>query len=213
MTDLVRRWLRVAFEQLLGHQNESRRAKAALKSAVGDERLLNWMQFTIGSEPFDSRHFSPVHKSRQVKTPANRDAVHDCGAAPAESLPAALASAKEAEVAPQNLEQRLVCGNLGDCGPAVEFESDRPPVVLLHQSLPNGRFCARRRARSTRSGVSGISVMRTSIASYSAFPIAGDTQNMPVSPTPLAPNGPCLCGTSTSSPVRSSGRSSIPGIL
>src|SRR5881409_202657 len=103
MTDLVRRWLRVAFEQLLGHQNESRRAKAALKSAVGDERLLNRMQFAAGSEPFDSRDFSPVDESRQVETPANRDAVHDCRTAPAQSLPAALASAKKAEVAPKPL--------------------------------------------------------------------------------------------------------------
>src|SRR6266581_6515695 len=201
MTDLVRRWLRVAFEQLLGHQNESRRAKAALKSAIGDERLLNRMQFTTGSEPFDSRNFSSVHKSRQVKTPANRDAVHDCSAAAAESLPAALASAKKTEVATQNLEQGLVSGDLGNCRPAVEFESDRPPVTWVHQLLPNGLFCAWRRARSTRSGVSGISVRRTSIASYKAFPIAGETQNMPVSPTPLAPNGPCRCGTSTISPL------------
>src|SRR5207247_6475172 len=179
MAALVRRWLRGAFEQLLGHQNESRRAKAALKSAVGDEGLLNRMQFTAGSEPFDSRDFSPVHKSRQVKTTANRDAVHDCRAASAESLPAALASAKETEVAPQNLEQRLVCGDLGDCRPAVEFESDRPPVVLLHQSLPSGRFCARRRARSTRSGVSGISVLRTSTPSYKPCPMSGKTHHMP----------------------------------
>src|SRR5207249_11714582 len=142
MADLVRRWLRVAFEQLLGHQNESRRAKAALKSAVGDEGLLNRMQFTAGSEPFDSRDFSPVHKSRQVKTTANRDPVHDCRAASAESLPSALASAKETEVAPHNLELRLACGDLGACRPAVAFASDRLPVVLLHPSIPSVVFCS-----------------------------------------------------------------------
>jgi hypothetical protein len=52
-------------------------------------------------------------------------------------------------------------------------------------------------ARSTASGVSGSSVTRTPIASWTALAIAGDTPKVPDSPRPLAPNGPFVCSAAT----------------
>src|SRR2546430_11128227 len=143
-----------------------------------------------GSEALDGGHFSPVRIGGQIEPPADRDTIHERRAAAAESLAATFACPEKTEVAPQNLEQRLVCCDFTNRRAAIQLESDRPAMGFRHQSLPKGRVCAWRRARKTRSGVSGISVTRTSTASYRAFPIAGETQNIPVSPTPLAPNGP-----------------------
>ena len=89
-------------------------------------------------------------------------------------------------------------------------EQGEPEAAV--RPLAQGRRL-RRSARHTFSGVSGISNIRTPTASYSALAIAGDPLNMPVSPMPLAPNGPPACGTSTSSAVISAGISSRPGSL
>ena len=64
VTDLIRSWLRVPLEQLLGHQNEPRRAKAALERAVRNKGFLDRMEFVAGAESLDSKHFSSIDKSR-----------------------------------------------------------------------------------------------------------------------------------------------------
>ena len=49
---LTRRLVRLA-EEYRGSQQHSRRAKAALETAVIDKRLLQWVQCTAAPETFD----------------------------------------------------------------------------------------------------------------------------------------------------------------
>src|SRR5438105_4944399 len=205
MTNLFCCRIRMPLEQFPGHQDKSWRAKTTLESAVLDERLLDRVQLIAGSESLDGNDFGAIHKSRQIKTPAHRDSIDERRTAAAEPLPATFTCPKKTELAAQNLEQGLVRSDLRNSRPPVQLESYGPAMRFLHQSTPKGKFCACRKARNTRSAVSGISVMRTSIASNTALPLAGQTQHLPVSPTPFAPNGPCRWGTSTSSPLISSG--------
>ena len=55
--------------------------------------------------------------------------------------------------------------------------------------------------------------MRTPTASWIAFAIAAETPNVPVSPTPFAPNGPLSWRASTMSFTKTGGTSRMPGIL
>src|SRR5438128_3477288 len=165
MADLVCCRFRMPLEQFLRHQDEPRRAKAALESAVLDERLRDRMQLAAGSESLDGNDCSAVGKSRQVKTSAHRDPVHECRTTAAEPLPATLACSIQTELATQDLEQGFMSGDLRNCRTPIQLESDGPAMSSLHHSLPNGRSWAWRNARNTRSAVSGISVMRTSMAS------------------------------------------------
>src|SRR6267378_7171938 len=155
----------MAVEQFLGHKNESRRAKAALECAVRNKGFLDRMEFGTEGESLHSSDFSSIDKSRKVETPAHSNSVHECRTAATEPLPATFACSEKTEIPPQDLDQSLMCGDLGNSGTAIQLESDGPPVCLSHYSLSRGCSCAWRNARSTRSGVSGISIIRTSIAS------------------------------------------------
>src|SRR5262245_37125796 len=94
---------------------------------------------------------------------------------------------------------------------AVEGEADG--AGRAHWSSPSGVLFLARIARNTDSALSGSSVTRTPQASSIALAIAGDTQNVAVSPTPLAPNGPFDWLAATVSFSITRGTSSIPGIL
>src|SRR6185437_11261817 len=48
MPDLIFVWIGVFVEQLAGHQDETRRAIAALERAAGDEGLLYRIELTVG---------------------------------------------------------------------------------------------------------------------------------------------------------------------
>src|SRR5215813_15269259 len=99
--------------------------------------------------------------------------------------------------------------DLGRDRRAVESELDRAG----HHSSASGLLSLARSARNTASALSGNSVSRTPQASSMALAIAGDTQKVAVSPTPLAPNGPFDCAASTAAFSITRGTSSIPGIL
>src|SRR5439155_3189933 len=213
MTDLVRRRLRDSVEKFLRHQNKTRRAKSALERTIFNEGLLDWMKLVALGNPLDSDHFGSIDKSSEIQAAAHSQTIHQRRAAATESLSAAFSAAKQTEITTQHIDEGLMRRDVCCDRSPIQRKSDRSPVSVLHHSFSRGRPCTSRNARNTRSGVSGISIMRTPVASNSAFPIAGETENMPVSPIPRAPNGPCRSGTSTSSPVSSLGRSSMPGIL
>ena len=127
-------------------------------AALLDERLLNRVQRASVGEPFDRHHLCAIDERGQIQAARHGRAVHEHRAAAAQSLPAALARAEQAELALQHLDHRLVYRDPGGDRPAVEREADRPPVFVIHQSSSSGRPSASRIARSTRSGVSGRSV-------------------------------------------------------
>src|SRR5262245_47072844 len=170
-------------EQLARHQDEAGRTEAALERGALDERFLDHIEGFAG---FDGRNLRSLGQGRQVQAPGHRRSVHQHGAAAAQPLAAAFARAVQAERIAQHLDQRLVRGDLRRDRLAVERESNFP------SHLP----C---KAMNTISGLIGSSVSRTPTASWIALAIAGDTEKVAVSPTPLPPKGPVPCTELTAS--------------
>src|SRR5215471_13488099 len=175
-------------EQLRRHQHEARRAVSALEGAGLDEGFLHGIEIVRARvrERLDRRYLGAVDERGQVEAAGDGRAVHQHGAAPAQALAAALARAHQIEVALQQLDEVVMRLDLGRDLLAVEGEADR----ARHSSSPSGVLALTRSARNTASALSGSDVRRTPQASSMALAIAGDTQNVAVSPTPLAPNGP-----------------------
>src|SRR4030081_691885 len=134
----------------------------------------------------DGGHLGAVDEGRQVETPRDGRAVHQHGTAAAHPLAAAFARAHQIELALQDLDEVVVRLDLGRDRLAVEGEAD----CAGHCSSPSGLLALARSARKTVSALSGSSMRRTPQASSMALAMAGDTQKVAVSPTPLAPNGP-----------------------
>src|SRR2546423_6475950 len=209
--DLILVGIGMRLKELRGHQHESRRAIAALEGAGLDECLLHGAQrlrARIG-ERLDGVHLGAVDEGREVEAAGDGLAVHQDGAAAAHALPAAFARAHQIEFALQHLDEVVMRLDLGRDLLAVEGEADRAG----HASSSSGALALARRARNTASGVSGSAVRRTPQASSMALAIAGDTQNVAVSPTPFAPNGPIDRYESTTSFSIACGTSRIAGIL
>src|SRR5215471_6378053 len=209
--DLILVRIGMGIEQLRCHQQESRRAIAALEGARLDEGLLHRterLRLRI-RERLDGAHLGAVDEGGEVEAAGDGRAVDQHGAAAAHALPAALARAHEIEFALQQLDEVVMRLDLGRDLLAVEGEAD----CARHSSSPSGVLALARSARNTASALSGSDVRRTPQASSMALAIAGDTQNVAVSPTPLAPNGPFDCWASTVSFSITRGTSRIPGIL
>src|SRR6516164_4939799 len=209
--DLILIRIGMCREQLRRHQHEARRAVSALERTGLDERLLHGIEIVRVRvrERLDRAHLGAVDERGQVEAAGDGRAVHQHGAAAAHALPAALARAHQIEFALQQLDEVVMRLDLGRDLLAVEGEADR----ASHSSSPSGVLALARSARNTASALSGSDVRRTPQASSMALAIAGDTQNVAVSPTPLAPNGPFDCWASTVSFSITRGTSSIPGIL
>src|SRR6185369_9390278 len=156
----------------------------------------------------DGHHFGAIRKGAEIKAARDGAAVHEHRAASAHALPAAFARAHQVELTLENLDQIVVRLDLRRHLIAIERECD-----TRHRAASNGRFCISRRARSTLSGVSGSSRTRAPQASSIAFAMAGEAQNVPLSPTPLAPNGPFDCAVQTASFSIRAGTSRREGIL
>src|SRR5687767_3824770 len=125
-------------EELARHEHKARRAEAALEGRALDEGFLHRIKL---SAFFDRPHFSALGELREIQAARYRGAVDEHGAAPAQPLAAALARAEQAEVLAQNLDQRLVRGDLRLDGLAVQLEvngSSQGPCIP-----PRGSWGAR----------------------------------------------------------------------
>ena len=112
-------------EQLLRHQDEAGRAKAALEGAGLDEGLLHRIELVRRRRGASTVVTSaPSTKDREVEAAGHRLAVHQHGAAAAQALPAALARAEQIEFASAALDEVVVRRDLGRDRPAVEGEAD-----------------------------------------------------------------------------------------
>src|SRR5581483_3286620 len=196
VADLVVRRIGIFLEQLARHQHEPRRAEAALEGLRLDESLLDGVEALAA---LDGRQFRAFQQRGELQATRDRAAVHEHRAAAAQALAAALARPVQPEAVAQHLDDVLVRRDLRLHRLAVQPEADGFP----HFASPP----------KTASAVSGSEVSRTPTASSSAFATAGETPNVPVSPTPLAPKGSLRCSALTVSFTISPGRSSIPGIL
>src|SRR5262245_59912070 len=186
--DLILVRIGMRLQQLRRHQHEARRAVPALEGAGLDEGFLHGAEIERVRirERLDGPHLGAVDEGGQVEAAGDGRAVHQHGAAAAQSLAAALARAHQIEFALQQLDEVVMRLDLGRDLLAVEGKADR----ARHSSSPSGLSALARNARNTASALSGSAVRRTPQASSMALAIAGDTQNVAVSPTPLAPNGP-----------------------
>src|SRR5262249_20421468 len=187
--DLIVVRIGMGIEQLRCHQQESRRAIAALEGARLDEGLLHRterLRLRI-RQRFDRAHLDAVDEGGEVEATGDGRAVHQHGAAAAHALPAALARAHQIEFALQQLDEIVMRLDLGRDLLAIEREADGAAHA---SSSSSGLLALARSARKMASGLSGSSIRRTPQASSMALAMAGDTQKVAVSPTPLAPYGP-----------------------
>src|SRR5436190_20601766 len=111
-------------QQLARHQDEPRRAEAALEAAAFDERFLHRVE---PAAILDGRYLAALGERSQIQTAGHGTAVDEHRAAAAQALPAALARAEQAEGVLQNLDQRLVRRHLRLDRLAVQAESDGSP--------------------------------------------------------------------------------------
>src|SRR5262245_35374109 len=197
-------------QELVRHQHETGRAEAALEGARRDERLLHIAQ-PVAPEVLDRHHLRAVGEGRQEQASRHGAIVYQDGTAAAHALATTLARPEKIELALQHVDQAVVRQDVGTHGFAVEQEGDG--ARLAHASSSSGLPALARSARNTASGVSGSSVSRTPTASSMALAIAGDTQKVETSPTPLAPYGPLSWTVSTVSLRITTGTSRRPGIL
>jgi hypothetical protein len=86
-------------------------AVAALKAIMLDERCLEWMQVSIGGDPFDRRDGATFILHRQGKARHDAFAVHQYGARTTRTLIAALLGTGQMKMIPQEIEQR--CAVIG----------------------------------------------------------------------------------------------------
>src|SRR2546428_7946650 len=121
MLDGVVVGLGVLLEQLARHQDEPRRAEAALQAAAFNERFLHRVE---PAAILDGRYFAAFGERGEIQTAGHGASVDEYRAAAAQALPAALARAEEAECALQNLDQRLVRRHLRLHRLAVQAEAD-----------------------------------------------------------------------------------------
>src|SRR2546423_14671397 len=105
MADVVLRRVRILVEKLPRHQDEARRAEAALEGGALDECFLHRVEL---ARALYGLYMCALGERREVQTARHRRAVDEHRAAAAEALPAALARPVQTERVAQHLDQRLV---------------------------------------------------------------------------------------------------------
>src|SRR5579862_1275472 len=197
--DLVGRRIGIILEQGFGGEDEARRAVRALKGGVVHEGLLDWVQLLL-AEGLHRDDLLAGRQRRQQQAGADRLAIDQHGAGAAHADTAALAHGEQLELAPQHVQQGVMRLDGDLLLPAVDVQSNE----LFHAGpWP-------RSARSTFSGVSGSSVMRTPQALYTALATHGITGGTEVSPIPWTSPTPEW---DTADTVSLAGTSSNDGIM
>src|SRR5437762_5812525 len=181
--DLVER--RLPSERHGGHDH-ARRADPALRAAVRDEGALQRM---AAAEPLDRRHARALDVRHRHEARVHRRAVDEDGAGAALAFAAPFLRSRERAVFAQKIQQT---------------------PEWMRRDLDSSSVEDQRHAMIF-SGVAGIS--RTSKpACRSALITAGAGPSIGISPTPFAPNGPCLYGLPCMT-TRIGGVSSVVGMM
>jgi hypothetical protein len=108
LLDLIagRAWMLVE-ERLRRHKKAGRAVTTLRRTEIG-KRLLQWVQASVGRQPFDRRHFTPAAVDAEHKTRQDRLAIEQHGARAALAELAPVLRAAKVEILTQDLEQRLV---------------------------------------------------------------------------------------------------------
>src|SRR6202041_3510023 len=115
------------------HQDESRRTETALERTLLDESLLHRTEVNVVIEVLDRRDGFAVDESRRIQAARHGDVVDDHGAATAETLAAALASAIQIQPA-QQFDEIFVSLDKHLSLASVQHETDRLGV-RIHLNL------------------------------------------------------------------------------
>src|SRR5436190_21750396 len=122
MAYLVFARIRMLVEKLPRHQDEARRAEAALEGGPLDECFLHGVEL---SRALYGLYMCALGERREVQTARHRRAVDEHRAATAEALPAALARPVQTERVAPHFDQRLVRRDLRLDRLAVQSKLDR----------------------------------------------------------------------------------------
>src|SRR5262249_4247240 len=122
--DLIIVRVRMLLEELARHQHEARRTEAALGRARFQERLLHRAQLAVDRKALDRRDRFACGECREIEAARDGGAVDEHGAAAAQPLRAAFASAVEIEPVAQKLDDRLMRRNRRGHLLAIEGEMD-----------------------------------------------------------------------------------------
>jgi len=123
--DFLFGWIRIPVEQLVGHENEPRRAESALKAAALDERLLHWGQPSSPGKVLNSHHLGAVDECSQKQAARDRIPVDQNRATATKPLTATFTGAEEAKLLMQEFDQIEVGRNLRADRLAIERKPDR----------------------------------------------------------------------------------------
>src|SRR6185295_12521360 len=158
LAGLVAARLRIALEEGPTGDDDPRRAGAALDAAGGDEALQELARRSLG-DPFDRLDSPALALEERHETGEDRLAVHHHRAGAAFAFAAAFLRAGEAEVLAEHVEQAFH---------RMAFRFDRLAVEGeggFHGSVSSTDVgAALPRARSSRSGVAGISFTNKPVA-------------------------------------------------
>src|SRR5690606_10206312 len=107
VADLSFGGIRIDVEESFGCHEKARGAEAALQRGFFEEDLLQRMQFGAASQAFDGFDDRILGLHRQHETGVYRPAVDDHGARTAVTVSTAFFGAREVQLLPQHLKQRL----------------------------------------------------------------------------------------------------------
>ena len=108
MLDLILVGVWVLIQQLGRHQDKTRRAIPALKRAGLYEGFLHRTELVPIRETLDRPHFGAIEEGCKIEAARYGRTVHEHRAAPAHALPAALACARQVEIALQYLDDVMI---------------------------------------------------------------------------------------------------------
>ena len=117
-------------EQLPRHQDEARRAVAALERAASMKASCTGIELAVGGEALDRRHLGAVDERREIEAARHGAAVDQHRAAAAQALAAAFARAGEIEFALQHVDEIMMRLDVGRDRLAVEREADGARAVM-----------------------------------------------------------------------------------
>src|SRR5260370_30603210 len=132
MPNLLLARMRIGIQQFFSHQDHPRCAETALKCAVCNESLLNWMEFTALGKTLDRQDLRAINQRSEIEATGYCHSIHQHGAAPTQTLATTFARAIETKLALQHLDQVLVHGDVGAYLATIQGKADSAPVRVAH---------------------------------------------------------------------------------
>src|SRR6266540_1788395 len=203
---------RVALQERPDGEQHAGRAEAALRSAVAQETRLQGVQVLPFSQPTDSRERAAVDLHGEQQAGADRLAVQQHRAGPADPLAAAVANLAVAKVVPEHVEQAVVGEHPGLPLLSVDRQGDGLLAEVVHRldlPYPRARAVASASARRQRTAARRRRYAPEACTSSSGSSVAATRLATRAS---SASSGASPSSSASSSSGTSQGRSATPPI-